>query len=185
MRALATCVAAVVLCTACDQVRQFTEPREYNGAYIVIEIDTPAVVSEHLEGMSEQSAAALRSANVRYLGRGVSEGVLRIRVADTRDLPRARSVLAPITGHLTITEQPEGVIEARVGDAYLQSVVNQAAEQSIDIIKRRVAPIRSGYLVESFGPGRLIVRTNEAAMPELVLRAVSLRGQITFHMCAR
>jgi protein-export membrane protein SecD len=175
-------VVAIALCAACDQIRQTTAPPTYDGAYVVIEIDQPAAVAEHLEQLSDQAANVLRDSNIGYVGRGVSNGALRIRLADAADLARARAALAPISGHLAISEQANGIIEARINDAYLQSIVDQAAGQSIGIIERRVSPIGSGARVEPFGPARLIIRTNEATIPDHILRAVSLRGQVTFHM---
>ncbi|MCX7359912.1 MAG: hypothetical protein NT015_17455 [Alphaproteobacteria bacterium] len=176
---IAVIAAVSLLCAACDQVRSMLPPPDYDGAYVVLEIDRPAIEADHLEQISDQSAVALRAAGIRYVGRGVSEGALRIRLENPDDISRARQALTPIAGHLILSDQADGVIEARVGDDYADNLADETAEQSIAKIERR---IQSQVLVEPYGPGRLVVRTDAPVLPEQVLRAVSQRGLIAFHL---
>lgn len=164
----------------CDQIRTIaTPPPEYDGAFLIIEIDQAAASTEHLERISDQAAIVLRAAGVRYTGRGVSDNVLRIRLESLAQSQRARDALAPITGHLLANTQPDGVIEFRLNEAYIRTIAATATEESIGVIQRR---LDTAARVEPYGPTHLVVRTSEPVVPERVLRAVGARGQLTFHL---
>lgn len=180
MRMLTLIAAAAIACGSCDRLQgSAIPPQSYDGAYLVIEIDKAAAATEHLEQISDQAADILRTAGVRYVGRGVSDNVLRLRLERAAQLAHAADALAPIAGHLLLTTLPEGVIELRLNEAYLDTIVVNAAENSIGVIQRRLG---TSAQVESHGAGRLIVRTPNDVVPEMVLRAVGARGQLTFHL---
>ena len=178
MRILA--IVAALLCASCDRLQSLaTPPQTYDGAYLIIEVDQVAATTEHLEQLSDQAADVLRAAGIRFTGRGVADNVLRLRLERAAQLAAATQALAPITGHLVVTTLPEGVIELRLNETYLQTIAASAAEGAIEIIQRRVGTIAR---VEPYGPGRLVVRTSTSQIPEQVLRAVGERGQLTFHL---
>ncbi|MEZ5960982.1 MAG: hypothetical protein R3C30_11235 [Hyphomonadaceae bacterium] len=180
-RSLAAVFAAVLL-ASCDRIQSLLPQPEFDGAYAVIEADQSAIVSDHLEQMSEQGAQVLRAAGVSYVGRGVSDGVLRFRLERAAQTQRALEALAPISGHLVVSALPDGVIEARVDDAYVDSLAASATEQAVEIVRRRVARMRPPVLVEPHGPSQIIVRTTQPEMPPMLLMAVTQRGQIAFHI---
>lgn len=108
---LALCASlGLALIGSCDRIQAALPRPELHGASLVIEVNAGAAVDRQLDTMSEQMAGALRAASIRYNGRGVSDGAIRIRLVDPTDMQRATQVLAPITGHMTLTELPEGLI---------------------------------------------------------------------------
>lgn len=173
-------IAALTLSAACDQIRNLVPQPGYDGAYLIIEPDPTAALESYLLDTSEQMATTLRAANIRYNGRGVSDGVLRITLVDAADTRRAMAELEPISGHLALTAQPEGVIEARINEAYLANTTERLARTTLPLLQSRF----DGRVaqVEAHEPGRLIIRTTEAVVPDSVRRALMQQGQLTFHL---
>lgn len=175
-------IAALMFSAGCDQIRNIVTPPppSYDGAYLIIEPDPAAALEDYLLETSEQMAITLRAANIRYNGRGVSDGVLRISLVDAADTRRALSELEPISGHLTLTAQPDGVIEARINDAYLANTTERLAQAALPSLQTRLD--RRVAQIEPYEPGRLIIRTTEAAIPDSVRDTFARQGQLTFHL---
>ncbi|MEQ1816962.1 MAG: hypothetical protein ABL871_00010 [Terricaulis sp.] len=169
----------LALVGSCDRIPGAHPNLEPQGASLVIEVDAAAAVDRQLEQMSEQMAGALRAASIRYNGRGVSDGTVRIRLVDPTDMPRATQALAPITGHMTLTELPDGLIEARPNEGYVAGAAEQLVQDSIPVIQRRLANLG---VVEAYAPGQLIIRTRQQSVPAQVRARLQQQGQLTFHM---
>lgn len=179
---LALIVAAALFCASCDQIQNIISPppAAYDGAFLIVEADARASADQHLEELSEQMAETLRAAGIRYNGRGVSDGVVRLRLVDVAHSDRALAALAPITGHLTLSAQPDGLIEGRLNDAYFISTADQLAQRALPMIQDRLD--RRIARAEAYEPGRLIIRTTEDIVPDSVRNVFSQTGQLTFHL---
>lgn len=171
-------VSGLLFASACDRLPSMpAADQSFDGAYVIIEVDTNSAVDEQLEALSEHVAATLRASSISYSGRGVADQTLRVRLADPAQMQRAREAIAPITGHLAVVERQDGVIEAQVSEAYVQRLKEQTAEEAIEVLQRRLPHAR----IEPLGPGQLIIRTNEGFASDGLLLAATKRGAITFH----
>jgi preprotein translocase subunit SecD len=170
--------ATLIATTACERLPSLPSSQQAaDGAYVIIEVDTDSAVDEQLEGLSEQIATTLRASSIQYSGRGVADQTLRIRLSDPAEVRRAREAIGPITGHLTLVELPEGVIEGRVSEAYVQTLRDQTALEAIGVLQRRL----QRAVVEPYGSGRLIIKTSQSFVTDELLLAATKRGLITFH----
>ncbi|MEQ1809517.1 MAG: hypothetical protein ABL889_06315 [Terricaulis sp.] len=177
----ALCVTLVLaIVGACDRLQSVFPPPTFDGAILVVEIDKEVTAELQLEAMSEQMAGALRAAMIRYTGRGVRDGTVRIRLIDLADTERALRELAPITGHMDITSTADGVIEGRLKDGFVDSAAADLALQSIPILERRLGGAR--VAIEAGEAGRVLIRTTADAVPESIKRMITQQGLVTFHM---
>ncbi len=172
--------ATALFAAACDQLQQVVGPQEYNGASLIVEVDAAAAVERDLESISERMANALRESGISYSGRGAGEGAARIRLADASESPRALETLASLTSNMTLTAQPDGLIEARYTEEYLSQQAEALTVATIPILERRLAPVRAS--VAAHEAGRLIIRTNDPNIGGSVRWIISQEGRVTFNM---
>lgn len=154
---------------ACDRfieaARSAAAPIDDSGAYLVLELDTSAVIRDQLERASESMASALRDASpsIRYNGRGVLGDAARIQLVDPADLPRAREALRLLATTLVLTDDETGLIEARLTPAALDAGATSLVTESITVLQRRTAAHRLS--IAPLGSDRMIARSAGPAFP--------------------
>ena len=162
------------------------------GVHLLLEVDTATLQRQHLDNIADQMGAALRDASptIRFTGRGVLGDAGRVRVTDPQDLERARRALREIARSptsqneiLNFTEGADGLIEARMTPAHLRELVRQAAQQSIEVIRRRVDPTgTSEVTIMRQGDDRIVVQAPGLADPEELKNRIGQTALMTFHM---
>lgn len=186
-------LAAASLLVACDAARLFQRENTLEGGpYLILEMDVDALRGRQLENVADLMVEALRSADpsIRYSGRGVLGDAARIRLAELGDLGRARRALselarAPDSGAqiLVFTEGADGLIEARLTPSHLGNLSRQAADQSVEIIRRRVDPTGFDHFsIERQGDLRIRVQAPRGTDTELLRRQIGVTGLLTFHL---
>lgn len=162
------------------------------GVHLLLEVDTTELQRRQLENISDQMAAVLREAEptIRTSGRGVVADAARIRVNNPDDLARARAVLRTIarsptssTDTLVFTEGADGLIEARMTEQYVRELSRQAAEQSREVIRRRIDPTgTSEVTIIRQGDQRIVVQAPGLTDPRQLRERIGQTALMTFHM---
>ncbi len=183
-----------------DQIPGFLPQQAINlgldlrgGSQLLLEIDTETLRRQQLDNFADQMAMALRDAQpaVRYTGRGVVGDAARIRLIDPTQMEAARRALRPLaqstTGGTseiaTYTESDDGLIEARLSEAHLRELSRQAAQQSIEVIRRRIDPTGTSEVsIARQGDDRVVVQAPGVADPELLKERIGQTALMTFHM---
>ncbi|OQW59085.1 MAG: preprotein translocase subunit SecD [Proteobacteria bacterium HN_bin10] len=182
-----------------DQIPNFLPKQAINlgldlrgGSQLLLEIDTATMQHQQLDNIADQMASALREADpqIRYTGRGVVGDAARIRLIDPTQMEAARRVLRPLgqsttTGNdiIEFTESADGLIEARITPAHLRELSRQAAQQSIEVIRRRIDPTgTSEVTIVRQGDDRIIVQAPGVSDPEMLKARIGQTALMTFHM---
>ncbi|MGQ0534433.1 MAG: protein translocase subunit SecD [Caulobacteraceae bacterium] len=182
-----------------DQIPDFLPKQAINlgldlrgGSQLLLEIDAATLQRQQLDNFADQMAAALRSNNpqIRYTGRGVVGDAARVRLIDPTQMEAALRVLTPLARSATggddvvnYTQQPDGLIEARLTEAHLRELSRQAAQQSIEVIRRRIDPTgTSEVTIQRQGDDRIIVQAPGVSDPELLKERIGQTALMTFHM---
>lgn len=162
------------------------------GVHLLLEVDTTTLQRQQLENIADQMGAALRDAEpaILFSGRGVVGDAARIRVTNPDDLERARRTLREIARSptsqnetLTFTEGEGGLIEARMTPANLRELSRQAAQQSIEVIRRRIDPTgTSEVTIIRQGDDRIVVQAPGLSDPEELKSRIGQTALMTFHM---
>lgn len=162
------------------------------GSHLLLEVDTRELQRRQLDNIADQMARALRDATpaIRYTGRGVAGDAARVRLIDPADMQRALQALRPIgrsttTGNEIITFTPgaDGLIEARMNEASLRELSRQAAQQSIEVIRRRVDPTGANEINPvRQGDDRIVVQAPGVSDPEQLKSRIGTTALMTFHM---
>jgi protein-export membrane protein SecD len=161
------------------------------GSHLLLEVDTTALKRQQLDNIADQMATALREAEpaIRFTGRGVVGDMARIRIIDPADMSRAMAAVRPLgrsTSGNEITafaQGPENTIEARMTDASLRELSRQAAQQSIEVIRRRVDPTGANEINPvRQGENRIVVQAPGVSDPEELKSRIGTTALMTFHM---
>jgi protein-export membrane protein SecD len=189
--ACAWVIVAMTIVAACDRLPT-AAANQQGGAYLILDVDATTLRRRQLENVADLMASRLREAMpaIRYSGRGVLNDTARVRLVDQADLERARATLrglasSPETGMeiFTFTVAEDGVIEAHLTPSYLRDLSRQAAEQSIEVIRRRVDPTGMGGVeIARQGDLRIFVRAPRVMDPSQLRQSVGITGLLTFHL---
>ncbi|MCL4713814.1 MAG: protein translocase subunit SecD [Hyphomonadaceae bacterium] len=162
------------------------------GSQLLLEIDTATLRRQQLDNIADQMASALRNAQpaIRYTGRGVVGDAARIRLVDPSQMTEARRALrdiarSPTGGNdiINFTENPDGLIEARITPVHLRELSRQAAQQSIEVIRRRIDPTGTAEVtIVRQGDERVIVQAPGVTDPQQLKDRIGQTALMTFHM---
>ncbi|MBX3511623.1 MAG: protein translocase subunit SecD [Hyphomonadaceae bacterium] len=162
------------------------------GVHLLLEVDTAALQRQQLDNIADQMATALRDAtpSIRYTGRGVVGDAARVRLVDPADMQRARQALREIARSstsaaeiLTFAEGQDGLIEARMTPDHVRELSRGAAQQSIEVIRRRIDPTgTSEVTIVRQGDNRVVVQAPGLSDPEQLKERIGQTALMTFHM---
>lgn len=160
------------------------------GSQLLLEVDVAALRRQYLDNVADQMASRLREEDIRYTGRGVVGDAARIRLIDATQMEAAQTALrdiarSPTTGNdiYTMSEGEDGLIEARPTEVYLRELSRQAAQQSIEVIRRRIDPTGTSEVsIQRQGDARIVVQAPGVSDPEQLKERIGQTALMTFHM---
>jgi len=162
------------------------------GSQLLLEIDVATLQRQQLDNVADLMATSLREATpaIRYTGRSVVGDAARVRLVDPTQMEAARRALRVIgqstTGGndiYTFTEAADGLVEARITPVHLRELSRQAAQQSIEVIRRRIDPTGTSEVsIVRQGDERIIVQAPGVSDPEMLKQRIGQTALMTFHM---
>jgi protein-export membrane protein SecD len=175
--------AAIVLLTGLTCAHALAQPGGYDaGAYIVVEVDRPALQRQQLGNAQDQMAELLNRASVPFVREGISDNTATVRLIDTTDIPRARSALAQLDPHMSATERIGGLFDAQISDERLTELTEQAVLQTAEVLRHRIDNLGVRATVESHGRERLRIQTSEIVLPNAIRNLLIQPARFTFHL---
>ena len=162
------------------------------GSQLLLEVDVATLRRQQLDNIADQMAGQLRDAEpaIRYTGRGVVGDAARIRLVDPADMDRAMQLIRVIgrsqtTGNetMTFTQSADGLVEARMTADELRALSRQAAQQSIEVIRRRIDPDGvSEVSIVRQGDERIVVQAPGVSDPQQLRDRIGQTALLTFHL---
>lgn len=166
------------------------------GSYLLLEVDTNAVVRERLEGLVDGARTRLRTANIRYTGLAADAANRRmsVRVTDPAQAGAAATALRelanPVQGSagtqspdIDVTTAPDGTVTATLNEVGLRAKATSAVEQSIEIVRRRVDETGvADALVARQGAARVLVQLPGIEDPNRIKELLGRTARMTFHL---
>ena len=163
------------------------------GSQLLLEVDVNSLNRQHLDNIAGQMATALRDAEpaIRYTGRGVVGEAARVRLVDPTQGDRALQALRGITRDTAtnteiLTLSPvgaDGLIEARMTQQYERQLSRAAAQQAIEVIRRRIDPDGTAEIaIARQGDNRISVQAPGVSDPAQLRNRIGQTALMTFHM---
>ncbi len=172
------------------------------GAYLLLEVDSSAVVRERLEELTNDVRVALRGAGVGYQNLGVTGNGVSFRLTDPGQRDAALAALNPLNGptgggsglsmfgpgtlggmELDIQEPGDGRITLALTESGISSRVTSAVTQSLEIVRRRIDELGTREAsVQRQGENRIVVQVPGESSPEAIKRLLGQTAKLTFHI---
>ncbi len=162
------------------------------GSQLLLEVDVATLKRQQLDNIADQMAAALRDAEPRinFTGRGVVGDAARVRLLDAANVAAAEDLIRPLgrspNGNadiLAITYGSDGLIEARITDAHMRQLSRDAAQQSIEVIRRRIDPDGTAEVsIARQGDDRIAVQAPGVTDPQQLRDRIGQTALMTFHL---
>ncbi len=168
------------------------------GSYLLLEVDTSALVRERLENLTDTVRRGTAAANPRILYTNLNSNTaerrvsLRVsdpaRASDVARLLREAAIAVPTGGGATapdieVTTGPDGTVAAVLTEVALRAKATSAVEQSLEIVRRRVD--ESGLveaLIARQGQNRILVQLPGVEDPARIKDLLGRTARMTFHL---
>ncbi len=168
------------------------------GSYLLLEVDTSAMVRERLESLVDSVRRGTASANPRILYTGLSANqaerriTLRVsdasRAADVARLLRDAAIAVPAGAGVTqpdieVTTSPDGTVTAVLTEVALRAKAGNAVEQSLEIVRRRIDETGvAEALIARQGQNRILVQLPGVEDPARIKDLLGRTARMTFHL---
>jgi protein-export membrane protein SecD len=168
------------------------------GSYLLMEVDTSAMVRERLESLVDTVRRGTAQANPRILYTGLNANPaarsVSLRVSDparTNDVVRLLrdAAVAMNAGagsqlpDIEVTSSPDGTVTATLTEVALRAKAGNAVEQSIEIVRRRVDETGvAEALIARQGQNRILVQLPGVEDPARIKDLIGRTARMTFHL---
>lgn len=159
------------------------------GSYLLLEVDTSYVVREHLTSLVESVRATLRNrdmreAKVRYADLGVvGRDTVKVRILDATDREQVRTELRKLDSSAAFDMAEDGTVTWHYDENALRGRVNQAVEQSIEIVRRRIDEMGTREpSIQRQGTDRIVVQLPGVKDPDRIKALLGKTAKLTFHL---
>ena len=153
------------------------------GSYLLLEVDVGAAQGERLNGIIDNVRNALRDAHVGYTGLSLQNDAIVFTIRDPGQIEAARQALGKIDPELTLQIAGDGSGSLKFSTLATETSRNQAVEQSIEIIRRRIDETGTKEpTIQRQGQQRILVELPGVDNPEHVKALLGRTAKLTFQL---
>lgn len=154
------------------------------GSYLLLEVDTTYVVREHLNSLVEGVRTTLRKEKVKYADLGtVGRDGVKVRLLEITDRDRIRPELRKLDTSAAFDMADDGTVTWRYDEQALRGRINQAVDQSLEIVRRRIDEMGTREpSIQRQGVDRIVVQLPGVKDPDHIKSLLGKTAKLTFHM---
>ncbi|WVT74750.1 protein translocase subunit SecDF [Sinorhizobium chiapasense] len=167
------------------------------GSHFMLRAARSDIVAERLEAVASEVGKSLRDADIAYIGLSGEGQAISFRVRDRAQLSVARDKLKTLTAPVEIggfgggaisevvfdSAAEDELVRLRLTDEGIDYRLSLALDQSIDVVRRRVAEVGVlEPLIQRRGKDRLIVQVPGLDDPQRLKDLLSQSARLTFRL---
>lgn len=166
------------------------------GSHILLAIDRNDLANDRLTSARDEIRTALRDARIGYTGLSGTSRSVQVRIREANELDKAKTALQTLTqplstgvfGGTTINEfsmdEPEpGLLRFTLTDEGLDYRTSTAAQQSIEVVGRRVNELGTTEpIIQRQGTDRILVQVPGLQDPQRLKDILGQTAKLTFQM---
>jgi preprotein translocase subunit SecD len=153
------------------------------GSYLLLEVDVAAAQRDHLNTLIDNVRNALRDAKIGYTGLNVEGDAIVFTIRDTDRIEDARTALGKVDRDLVVDIAADGAGTMKFSLQATQARRQQAVDQSIEIIRRRVDETGTKEpTIQREGQDRILVQLPGIDNPEHVKALLGRTAKLTFQL---
>lgn len=166
------------------------------GSYLLLEVDTEAVLRERLDTILSDTRDALREARIGYTGLGKSGDAVSVRIRNAEDYENGLSALQdlavdvaanPFSGlpekDLIVEAGEGGRVTLQLSETARQQMSTAAVAQSIEIVRRRVDELGTTEpSIQRQGENRIVIEVPGLDDPERLKELLGKTAKLSFRL---
>lgn len=153
------------------------------GSYLLLEVDVAAAQTEQLNSVIDNVRNALLDAKIGYTGLNVENNAIVFNVRDTDRIDDAKNALAKIDPALTVDIGSDGAGKMQFSTQATEQRRQQAVDQSIEIIRRRIDPSGTAEVtIQRQGTDRILIEIPGIDDPERIKELLGKTAKLTFQL---
>jgi protein-export membrane protein SecD len=153
------------------------------GSHLLLAADIDSVVRERLTTVVDAIRSELRKANIGYTELGIEGKSVKLKLRDPSAIETARPLLQSITEGMDLTIAADGSVRASFTDAKINEIAQNAIQQSIEIVRRRVDETGTREpTIQRQGTDQILVQLPGLQDPERVKALLGKTAKMTFRL---
>lgn len=153
------------------------------GSHLLLEVDVRSVINERINGLLDQARSALRQAQVGYVDLAVEGDGVAFTVRDPAQVDAGRETVRKLDPQELETSVSGNRVLVRFTDSSIRTKTNQAVEQSIEIVRRRVDETGTKEpSIQRQGTDRILLQLPGLDDPERIKRLLGQTAKLSFRL---
>jgi preprotein translocase subunit SecD len=161
------------------------------GSYLLLEVDTRGLRRERVNNLVEDVRRTLREERITFTGLGATANGVSVRINDATKVDAAVRALGNLAvplqqgggQDLNVERLADQRVAVTLAEAGLRAQEQQAVEQSIEVIRRRLDESGTKEISpQRQGANRIVVQAPGESDPEQLKRLIGQTARLTFHM---
>jgi preprotein translocase subunit SecD len=161
------------------------------GSYLLLEVDTKALLSDRLNNLVEDARNALQGKQIVFSGLGLANGAVSVRISDPSQIPAARQALEalaqPLQGgvgrDIIVGAGPNQTLTLSLQSQALTADAAKAVEADIETLRRRIDALGTKEpVIERQGVDRIQIEVPGESDPEHLKAVIGKTANLSFQM---
>lgn len=154
------------------------------GAYLLLQLDSKAVIDAHLLTLQEQLKRSFRDKKIRSHSYQVTEDSLSLKLASAADLPAAQNLITGLDNLLSLEVGEDNTkLTASFTKEKRVKLLDQAMDQSIEVVRRRVDEFGTTEpLIQRQGENRILIQAPGVKDTAALKKLLNTTAKLTFHL---
>jgi protein-export membrane protein SecD len=153
------------------------------GSYLLLEVQTEAVIEDRLTTLVEDTRLELREAGIGYRNLGIEGEAVTFALRNAGKADEAERLLGEIGQDIRVAVGDDGRARLTMTDSARDQRINQALQQSIEIVRRRIdeTGVREPT-IQRQGDRRIVVQLPGINNPERMKEILGKTARLTFRL---
>ncbi len=161
------------------------------GSYLLLEVDTDALLKERLTNLTEDIRTRLKADNIDFSGLGVVGTSVRVRLTDPAQVNPEINTLRGVLGEVSriggrdvnVQSGPDQSIVVTFVSSAANAAAADAVSRSIEIIRKRIDALGTKEpAITRQGVARIVVEAPGESDPERLKAVIGKTAKLTFQM---
>jgi len=159
------------------------------GSHLVLQVDSAALIRERLQDAADRARDILRQAGIVPAAIAPAKDYIAVQLADSSQAAAALRALRALGGtadaaaEFDVQKPAPAEIRVALSQAGLRDRVNAAAEQSLEIVRRRIDQMGVAEpTVQRVGADRILVQLPGVQDPGHVRTLLGSTAKLSFHL---
>lgn len=153
------------------------------GSYLLLEVQTDELFAEQLSSRLDSVRSVLRENKIRYVDLRLDGDFVKVKILKPEDVQKARDVIAKIDREDLQVETDGQEIYLSFTTQALKRIENSAAEQSVEIVRKRIDELGTREpSIQRQGTDRIQVQLPGITNPERVKQLLGKTAKMAFYL---